>query len=97
MNISTLTQCRMHIQWSEVVPGKQLARQHGPSEQHVKLYSDRGVPNVCDNAVIPSALSLSDDNPSTQQRVTQVLNRKQGALGCRDLKLLHVNVELHPM
>ena len=86
----------MHVRRSEVEPGKQLARRHGPSEQRIEFDGDRGVSNVSDDTVVSSARSLSDDDPLAEARVDQVGIRQRRSLGGGNFKIFPVDLELRP-
>jgi hypothetical protein len=88
--------CKVNVHESEMMPGIWLARRDGPGEQGVDFDGDRSVSDVSDDATVPFALSLSDDDPSAQQRVDQVASREGSGLGCRNLKVSRVDLELCP-
>jgi hypothetical protein len=88
---------RVNVHWLQVMPDEWLNRRDGPGEQGLEFDVNRGVSDVSDDAIVPSVRSMSDDDPSTQQRVDQVAGREGRGLGCRDLKLLQVDLELSPM
>jgi hypothetical protein len=80
-----------------MVPWIWLAWQDSPGKQGIDFDGDQSVSDVSDNAIVPSALSLNDNDPSTQQRVDQLASWEGRGLGCQNLKLSHIDLELSPM
>ena len=76
------------------MPGKVLMGQHWGSEQGLKLDGESGLSDFLYAPVVPSLLTVSNNDLLTDQRVDWVVCRKRRGLRLGDRKLMHVDIEL---
>ena len=67
-----------------MMPGKGLAGRHGGSDQGRELDGDGDISNFSYVPIVPPLLSVSNNDPLTDQRVDRVIRRERRGLGLGD-------------